>query len=209
MARVAMADEPNARPVSGEIMAGGSSGPSQRMRADAALDIIDADFTSAHAAPWAATAAPPKPAEAEPPPDAAGMASLRRSGGLTRGSGAGFQMFGLSLAAFAFWAAGGHALMPQTWLQAEPLAMVGLSSRLDRSGASPLLVVEGYAVNRSAASLPMRELAIRVTAADGAASLYRVGSSGGAIAPGGRFAFASRVPAPKNGVSTVSVAWSD
>ncbi len=209
MARVAMADERNARPVSGEIMAGDPLPASQRMRADAALDVIDADFTSAHATPAPPPAVAQTPAEAEPPPDAAGMASLRRSGGLTRGSGAGFQIVGLALAAFAFWAGGGHALLPQAWFQAEPLAVVGLSSRLDQSGAAPLLVVEGYAVNRSAASQPMRPLAIRVTAADGAASLYRLGTGGGAIAPGGRFAFASRVPAPKNGVSAVSVAWSE
>jgi hypothetical protein len=50
---------------------------------------------------------------------------------------------------------------------------------------------------------------IRVTHDDGRATFYKLGTSQTPLAPGGRFAFSSRLSVPKNGVKTVTVAFGE
>lgn len=220
MARDRMTEARNARLVSGEIMAAAGS-PEGAPRREPRFDFVDAEFETLDRAGGGAQAAvravtPTMVAPAAPgTASAAGMDMLRKQKLARRplGSVRGGPLFwtaGLSLVAAAFWFSGGHALMPRDMpgmMRAEPLRIASVVSRVDTSGARTMLNIDGEAVNEGGRALPMPPLTIQVVAGDGATTHYNLGTSGSPVGPGEKFAFASRLPVPRNGIKSVSVAF--
>jgi len=214
-----MADGRTARPVSGEIVtaARGMASP----RKGNGIDVIDADFEvlAGCAARTSPDAGRPPMAEASP---AAGMDMLRRNGQkpargrprpFERRAGPVFWIVGAGLIFAAFWVSGGHA-----WLRHLPLAggaqaagfsISGVRSRVETAAGRAVLFVDGEAMNHGAQAAVLPALEIHVTGEDGRATLYKLGTSQTPLAPGGRFAFSSRLAVPKNGVKTVTVAFGE
>ena len=217
-----MADKRRPRPVSGEIMTGtpedAASPRSARRLGD---DIVDAEYeTVLSAAPQPAVAAqPPATAIGSAAAPLAGMEMLRRpEGPAVRASavrgGPVFWIVGIGLAAAAFWVSGGHALLrgaPSLGTQAhqQALRISGVTSRVDVSGARPVLFVDGEAANDGGTTETLPPLEIVVTGNDGRITRYRLGTSSRPMAPGETFAFSSRLDVPKNGVKTVSVTFGE
>ncbi|MET3791193.1 hypothetical protein [Aquamicrobium terrae] len=226
-----MAAQTMARPVSGEIMTGASERracdhfPAAAGAFDAGpfdsgtADIVDADYVTLtethHPGPRSAEPAGTAPAPAQPPA-ADGMAMLLArdpvpSRSLSKSGGPAFWLGGLGIAIAAFWIAGGHALVTETeLLRSTPqsaLSISAVTSRVDDTGARPLLFVDGEAGNDGAEAAPLPPLEIRVTGEDGRVTRYRLGTLDRTLAPGERFAFSGRVEVPRNGVKSVSVAF--
>ena len=216
-----MADRGKARPVSGEIMAGMSQDPTAGRRArETADDIVDAEYETVASAGRREPSAPRPPlsigSAASP---LAGMEMLRRPKspavrpGPARG-GPFFWIFGLGLAAAAFWVSGGHALVRNAPFLTHPmperaLRMSGVTSRVDVSGLRPVLFVDGEAANDGRVGEVLPPFDILVTGNDGLVTRYRLGTSGRSLPPGETFAFSSRLDVPKNGVKTVSVTFGE
>ena len=217
-----MSDGRTARPVSGEIIASPAAVevlPRRQTRAD----VIDADFeTVPSAAP--AHVFPQSDAVAVAPglSPAAGMEILRKNRTLprlgarpfSRRGGPAFWAFGLGLVLAAFWSSGGHALLrqlpfPEVAQAAPAFTISGVKSRVDTAAGRPILYVDGEATNDGNRAALLPALEIRVTGEDGRATLYKLATSQTPLAPGGRFAFSSRLAVPKNGVKTVAVAFGD
>ncbi len=216
-----MAEGRTARPVSGEIMTGASVEAAIAWPVHDAADVVDADYELV-SPPRRATVAP----EAEPAafaPAAAqvdGMGMLLRdpaqpaAGWLALRGGPVFWVFGFGLAAAAFWVSGGHALVRQasflsTAQAAAGFTISGVTSRIDTVGSRPVLFVDGQASNSGTMAASLPPLEIHVTGTDGQTARYKLGTADEPLAPGGRFAFSSRLEVPKNGVKTVSVAFGD
>jgi hypothetical protein len=208
----------SARPVSGEIMAGAAS-PARDL--SPSPDIVDADYEvlsgpAAGASPLHASERPP-PRAAVPPP-LEGMAMLRPAEARRRFAARGGPLFwtaGLAAALAAFWVSGGHALIRHSALftagpdEPSVLSITGVTSHVDASGEKPVLFVDGEAGNDGTRIAPLPPLEIRVTGEDGGVTRYTLGTSGRALAPGQKFAFSSRLDAPRNGVKAVAVSFAD
>ena len=214
-----MADERTARPVSGEIM----TDPAPIAAADRLVmrgppsDIVDADYV--------VMPRPVPPVESPSPlpraiitPSIEGMDMLRKPEApaerppAARG-GPIFWIAGVGAALAAFWVSGGHALVRQSpfliGAQASALTISGVTSRVDVSGANPVLFVDGEAANDGTTPATLPPLEIRVTGNDGRLTRYTLGTSGHSLASGERFGFASRLDVPKNGVRTVLVTFAE
>lgn len=124
-----------------------------------------------------------------------------------------FWATGAALVALAFWVSGGHGIVRDLGLMkaapASALRIEAVSSRVDLSGARPLLFIDGGAANDGGVAEPLPPLDILVTDNDGAVTRYRMGMNGRVLAPGERYAFSSRLDVPKNGVKTVTVAFGE
>ena len=215
-----MADERRPRPVSGEIMTEVESAAPIRS-AHLGGDVVDAEYeTVLTDKPQPDSPVQPTPTMiASPTAPIAGMEMLRRPEGQavrtpTVRGGPVFWVFGIGLAAAAFWVSGGHALVrgasfPGTHAPQQALRISGVTSRVDVSGARPLLFVDGEAANDGEAAETLPPLDIVVTGNDGRITRYRLGTSGRPMAPGETFAFSSRLDVPKNGVKTVSVTFGE
>lgn len=213
-----MADERTARPVSGEIMTDRPAiAAADRIMRDPAADIVDADYVVvSRPAPPVESVSPPPRLIVTPPIE--GMDMLRKPEApaerppAARG-GPIFWIAGIGGALAAFWVSGGHALMRQAPFlaeaQASALTISGVTSRVDVSGANPVLFVDGEAANDGAGPATMPPLEIRVTGNDGRLTRYTLGTSGHSLASGERFGFASRLDVPKNGVRTVLVTFAE
>jgi hypothetical protein len=120
-----------------------------------------------------------------------------------------FWLFGLTLAACAFWLAGGHALVHGDGSQAigtqGALRIVGVTSSVVTAGGRPYLSVDGAAINEGQAAARLPGIEIKVTGNSGRITRYNLGTSDRQLAPGQRFAFSSRLEVPKDGVRTVVV----
>jgi hypothetical protein len=208
-----MADSRNARLVSGEIMTTAPAGDAPTRR-EPPFDIVDAEFETLDRGAETVTVAPSVFAGLKPLPHP-GMDILRKRQAMVRpfGSARGGPLFwtaGLGLAVMAFWFSGGHALIPQDMFppaqpSALPLRIASVVSRVDTSGDRAMLNIDGEAVNDGMDMLLMPPLDIEVVATDGGTTRYNLGTSGSPVAPGEKFAFASRLPVPRNGVKSVSV----
>src|SRR5690606_35376403 len=84
-----------------------------------------------------------------------------------------------------------------------------VTSRVDASGAKPVLLVDGEVANDGTGPSPLPPLEIKVLGNDGRITRYTLGTSGRPLEPGERFAFSSRLEAPKDCVKTVSVMFAD
>lgn len=220
-----MADRQSARPVSGEIM----TGPEDRLSAAAAFgqpvspaDVVDADYEvlprfgrrdNSRQVPNGIAASADNAAAA-----AQGMNMLRAPetasapSFATKRGGPIFWTTGACAVFAAFWISGGHVLVrgaAASLAQGPPaiLSLSSVTSRVDTSGANPVLFVDGEAGNDGAEASALPPLEIHVTGDDGSVTLYRLGTSGRLLASGERFAFSSRLEVPKNGVRNVSVAF--
>lgn len=212
-----MTEQRKARPVSGEIMTDDGRDTCAQPQRVVPDDIIDADFeVVTHAArPDESSAA--QPVFANPSANVGGMemlrsAQLRPDAGPVRG-GPIFWISGISLAAMAFWAAGGHSVMhaaalPLSW-QASNLRIADINSRVDSSGGKPLLLIDGAAFNDGNSTAVLPPIDIAVAGNDGKILRYRLGTSAVAVAPGARWDFSSRLDLPMNGIKTVTVAFSE
>ncbi|TPK44553.1 MULTISPECIES: hypothetical protein [unclassified Mesorhizobium] len=212
-----MAEDRTARPVSGEIMTDPSANaaPERILRAGAA-DIVDADYVVVpRAAPHAEAISPRRVMSM---PSLEGMDMLRKPEPppvrppAPRG-GPIFWIAGVGAAFAAFWISGGHALVRQAPPAAggpgSALSISGVTSRVDASGANPVLFVDGEAANDGANPATLPPLEIRVTGNDGRTTRYTLGTSSRSLAPSERFGFASRLDVPRNGVRTVSVTFAE
>jgi len=216
-----MTDDRTARPLSGEIMAGDPRETERRMgerrvgERRASSDVVDAEYvTVAQAVRERPEAAVQRERQ---PQEAAGMDILKggRGGATARRGGPLFWTFGICLVLAAFWVSGGHALVqrPQagsteTALQKagrSALRITGVTSRLEPRGDRFFLLVDGEVVNEGGEGAVLPGLEIRVAGKDGRSTLYFLGTSDRRLEPGGRFAFSSRLEAPKDGVETVTV----
>lgn len=195
------------RPLSGEIMTEAvSAQPRAAWRAHAATD---ADFTVVAAEP----VSPERPSmEAASAVASAGMEMLRKGvlgtpdAGGSRNAGPLFWAIGVLIAAASFWAAGGHALLPRPAALAEPLLRIeNLRTAVRPSDAIDVLFIDGEIVNAGGVSAAAPALEMTVRDLSGGTIRYSLGSGQSTIAPAGRFAFASRLPAPASGVSEVAV----
>jgi len=215
-----MADERTARPVSGEIMTDPPAiVAAERIVRGPAADIVDADYEVMEVMPRPIPAVesaspPPRPIVT---PSIEGMDMLRKPEApaerppAARG-GPIFWIAGIGAALAAFWVSGGHALVRQAFLsgaQASALTISGVTSRVDASGANPVLFVDGEAANDGTGPATMPPLEIRVTGNDGRTTRYTLGTYGHSLASGERFGFASRLDVPKNGVRTVLVTFAE
>lgn len=227
-----MTDDRTARPLSGEIMPGVPR-ETERRTAERRLgerravpDVVDADFvTVGPGTPvWSATAAPERPHQPDQPrnefhPDIDILKGRNRAEGgdesARRRAGPLFWIFGLCLVLAAFWVSGGHALvsrappgLPHASLQRTPqttLRITGVTSRIERSRDRLFLLVDGEVANEGADRTVLPDLEIRVAGKDGRTTLYFLGTSARRLEPGERFAFSSRLEAPKDGIETVTV----
>ncbi|MER8490197.1 hypothetical protein NKI51_25275 [Mesorhizobium australicum] len=213
-----MADERTARPVSGEIMTDPAAVAAvDRILRAPADDIIDADYMVLPQPASPVENVSPLPRAIVTPP-IEGMDMLRKPETpaerppASRG-GPIFWIAGIGAALAAFWVSGGHALVRQAPLlpgaQASALTISGVTSRVDASGANPVLFVDGEAANDGTRPATMPPLEIRVTGNDGRTTRYTLGTSGHSLASGERFGFASRLDVPKNGVRTVLVTFAE
>lgn len=207
-----MAEQRTARPVSGEIMTGTSVAPELRPMA---TDIVDADYeVLPRLVPRVEALL--SPARGTATPSIEGMEMLRKPEAATvrppasRG-GPIFWIAGVGAALAAFWVSGGHALVRQTpfWTVEQPagavLSIAGVTSHVDASGSTPVLFVDGEAVNDGVKAGPLPPLEIRVTGNDSRITRYTLGTSSRSLAPGERSGFSSRLDVPRNGVKAVSV----
>lgn len=176
--------------------------------------IIDADYVTLDRHEGRAQPAEPVRSPQTPP---AGIDVLRREEApppfTARGS-AGFWLFGLTLAAAAFWVSGGHALVgrsppPLASDVRDPIRIEDFTSRIERRGDRAALLIDGEVANAGAVALAMPALVISISAGGGRTTRYILGTNGAAIAAGGRFAFASRLEAPKDGATSVTVSFQD
>lgn len=200
----------------------GAPGDAAVVRLVADADVVDADYEIVRPAEPRRDMAQPKQTHFAPSSaPAAGMEMLRRDAGrrgrdrpfAVRG-GPAFWTFGVGLALAAFWASGGHVLVRHAPFAsaaktASGFSIAGVTSRIDETGARPVLFVDGEASNSGSRAALLPALEIRVTATDGRATRYKLGTSDEPLAPGGRFAFSSRLEVPKYGVKTVSVAFGE
>lgn len=221
-----MNDERMARPVSGEIMSGAAPASSARPGGPSVSPLggpfVDAEFESLPAAAQARPRAePPQPAAAADAP-ARGMDILKEApqpAGARR-AGPAFWLFGIALAAGAFWVSGGHALVsrpePAAAIPAsapadprEALRITGVASRIEKGGnGRSFVLVDGEVVNTGRDPAAVPPLDIRVTDGAGRSTLYVLNSGGRLLAPSRRFPFSSRLEAPVDGVGTVTVDFS-
>ena len=222
-----MADEVKPRAVSGEIMTDAPDAPDAPpgRRPDGG-DFIDAEYISLPPeqrpaglgrAESAARESPAVIGSAAAP--AGSMEMLRRKDAAAapqrpaRG-GPLFWIMGIGLAAAAFWVSGGHVLVRNvpfigTEASRSALRISGVTSRVDVSGARPVLFIDGEAANDGDVTEHLPPLDIAVAGNDGLVTHYRLGTAGRPLAPGETFAFSSRLDVPKNGVKTVSVTFAE
>jgi hypothetical protein len=216
-----MADWSRPRAVSGEIMTDPAAYASGRPPHDVG-DVIEAEYISLPPASRASGTQRPETAVREGPASIGsagaplgGMEMLRRKDAAAppqksaRG-GALFWTLGIGLAMAAFWVSGGHMLLRDATIigieaPRSALRVSGVRSRVDASGARPVLFVDGEAANDGTATEHLPPLEIAVTGNDGFVTHYRLGTAGRPLASGETFAFSSRLDVPKNGVKTVSV----
>ena len=183
-----MPDERNARPVSGEIMAAPLAGSEPAEPGLVHADVVDAEFETIR--PAAAVQARPSMSIGTAAAPLLGLDSLREADaaakpqGPVRG-GPVFWIFGLGLAAGAFWVSGGHALVRQAPFpgQTAPaqsivnaLHIVGVTSRVEAHGGRQVLFVDGKAVNDDRIERILPRLEIDVTANDGTVMRYNLGT---------------------------------
>ena len=129
-----------------------------------------------------------------------------------------FWVFGLGLAAGAFWVSGGHALVRQAPFAGEtepaqpvvnPLHIVDVTSRVEEHGGRRCCSWRARRVNDDRIARTLPKLEIGVTANDGTVMRYNLGTAAEPLAPGAAFAFSSRLEAPKEGVKSVSVTFQE
>ena len=77
------------------------------------------------------------------------------------------------------------------------------------SDLKSVLQVDGAAVNDGRTSRVLPPIEIRVTHGNGRVTRYILGTSDRPLAPDGRFDFSSRLEVPKDGVTAVSVVFSE
>ncbi|MCX7305663.1 MAG: hypothetical protein NTV73_15225 [Hyphomicrobiales bacterium] len=218
-----MADEQRPRAVSGEIMTDGEAGAGGAPQARIAHgnEVLDAEFvTLAH--PQARSESLPHEAPSaigSAVAPAIGMAMLRQKEptSLSRNPARGGPLFwttSVALVFAAFWVSGGHALVRNASIAGieaphRALRISGVTSRVDESGVHPILLVDGEAANDGNSLEHLPPIEIAVTGNDGLVTRYRLGTSGRPLRPGETFDFSSRLDAPKNGVKTVTVSFTE
>lgn len=215
-----MRDERNARPVSGEIMTGEASATELARQGPQGADVIDAEFETLRPDPadrlGPGASISPIGTCAIPSLGLGSLSKSRRSHAVKRGPTRGGPLFwsvGMAIALGAFWVSGGHALMRAAATETavtpvNPLRISKVNSRVERHGDRNILFVDGSAINDGAEQTSLPAIAISVTDNGGSILHYRLGTVPDLIGPRSHFNFSTRLEAPKEGVKTVSVAFS-
>lgn len=208
-----MAEIRGDHPVSGEIIAGNRTSDGDRRSSGAPdpQDILDAEYETLAPEPErprAKDAFTQLVARTDP----SGLDILRhRNAGALRRTFPRIPVFWTVVAlltAGVFWVSGGYAIFatvaprPHTTF---PLRVVDVKSRLEGAGERAVLVIEGAAINDDRHEQPLPGLSIDILDDEGKATHYFLGTREGPLAAGERFAFSSRLAAPKKGVTSVSV----
>jgi hypothetical protein len=176
-----------------------------------ATDVVDAEFEEV------LSPRPPvrqvRPAATVSRPASAGMdilsSRLAPPSGSRRG-GPAFWSGGIMLALAAFWISGGYAaFVGPAIAPAAVFTLSEVSSRVDLSGHRAIVLVDGKAANDGATAAVLPDLEIRVADLAGGLTRYRLGTSSRNLEPGERFAFSSRLDAPKDGVKSVAVSFAE
>lgn len=205
-----MPDHDKARPLSGEIMTGGTpAGAAARGHA-----FTEAEFETV--APRGAAAGEPAPTSRPAP--RAGLDFLREGDAAPRASGEragpGFWLAGLIIVFGVFWVSGGHALvrtlpMPALFETQGPLRLGEVTSRVETRGGVDILFVEGSIENRGDRARAIPPLTISVNLSAGGKTRYVLRTDDARLAPGERYSFSSRLEAPAAGVESVSVTFQE
>lgn len=173
-----------------------------------ASDVVDAEFEVV-----ATPRSDDRPARPAPVPPVAGMDSLRRPtrpGPGSRRAGPAFWAGGAMLALAAFWVSGGYAaFVGSSVAPATAFSLTDVTSRVDVSGLRPIILIDGMAANEGTATAILPDLEIRVADLAGSVTRFRLGTSSRSLASGERFAFSSRLDAPKDGVKSVAVSFAE
>lgn len=199
------------RPVSGKLMASAAP-PAGTMAPFPVNDVIDAEFETVGRQR-------PRPIRADdgalafrPGLETLGREPARRPAQAASG-GRLFWGVGACLIFAAFWVSGGHSALlgadasGAAVVHSAALTLSGVSSRVDHSGARPVILVDGNAGNDGTRSVDLPGLEISVADLEGKIIRYRLGTAVRRLAPGEQFAFSSRLDVPKSGVKTVSVSF--
>lgn len=186
-----------------------SAGLSGKLMAPA-LDVVDAEF-EVIGIPRSGRAARRPHGNVAPP--VAGMESLRRPTERapqdTR-AGPAFWTGGVLLAVAAFWVSGGYAgFVGSAVAPVAAFSLMDVTSRVDVSGHRPIILIDGTAANEGSATAVLLDLEIRVADLAGSVTRFRLGTSSRSLASGERFAFSSRLDAPKDGVKSVAVSFAE
>ncbi|WP_265517641.1 hypothetical protein [Nitratireductor luteus] len=217
-----MAEKRSGMPLSGEIVA--SDEPSvpagEPQSPDTDRNILDAEFETLPAGPehrpeWLCEPGLARTSQADTRgleslrPDTKKPVSARRSP-----AGPAFWVMGLCIVAGSFWISGGHSLFreavaPMLSGQAAGLKVAALESRVEMSGANPLLLIDGRAVNESSEARALPDLLIGVIDHEGRTTHYKLGTNGHRLEPGHSYPFSSRFVVPKDGVKSVSVSFQE
>lgn len=195
------------RPVSGEILAASRAGGGYEVNA-AREDVVDAEYETLRG-PDAAGAK--RYSALSSAPSAITGLDILRGDGCHAGSrlwrrGA-FGALGLA-GVLVIWIVGGQTMFglpAKSGTEAAALDISTVRSRLETIGGRTVLVVDGAAVNRSGRETPLPDLFINIVNGKGEPMHYLLGTNGVLLSAGERFAFFSRLAAPKEGVHSVSV----
>jgi hypothetical protein len=206
-----MAEKHYQPPVTGELIMGCPSAAGRPAR-DGAPDVLDAEYETLRLPAPAGCPRPAiSPAATTHPPglDLLRQGTLPKRAGSDDHPGRAISWSAcLLLVAGAFWMSGGHSLLDGAMAvrsQALPLRVTGLETRIGASSGQHHLFVQGEVVNDRAEAQALPDLSINILRANGETTRYFLGTNGQPLAGGGRFAFSSRLVAPKEGVKSVSV----
>lgn len=192
----------------------GQKGAGESFRA-ATDDVIDADFETIRpgAAAGKMSAAeiriePREPRFQSAPADGAGMAlfSDTAPAPAARDDRIAFYGFGALLVAFAFWVSGGHAVMTRLTAPAPEIVLADAQWRIDETGVTPALVVEGVLHNKGALSAPSRGVTVVVARSDGTRIITTVGAGGWRLAPGQDVVVSGRLDMAPLDITRASIA---
>lgn len=200
-----MAESRTVPPLSGEIMAGVDSVRAARFNASGATE---GDYEVLARPVLPAAAVPPDISVASPPRGVAVLNARASPDFPHRPAGPLFWTGGALLVAAAFWVAGGYALLPRG--SPEPVGGSGvhiasLTTRIAAASTRQIVLVDGELLNEGAYAAAVPALDIAVTGRDGVVTRYVLGTTGEALSAGGRYAFSSRLDAPRQGAESVLV----
>ncbi len=198
----------DSRPVSGEILTAppNRDGPGS----DSERDFVEAEYETVIGQHQKLDRGIDKAEEPGATPIGLDILSRGKANATDGKAGPVFWLAGAVMIAVAFWVSGGHTVMSDRTIRLAsapkiPLMIEGVSSKVERRGSEPYLLVEGRVVNGGDRSLPLPDLIIQVKATNGSITRYRIAGGEERIVAHGLYAFSSRLGTPESGIENVKV----